>query len=126
MMSISPIDKNLAIGVTIAAVVIFAASFMPWGEIRGTATVNFPFLPKGAEVPDLFGGMEIVATVTGWNGNMNLGRLKLPNWLVVFAAVSVATLCWLKATSLWAAPPLCCSGWPVTGSSIRETSWCGC
>ena len=30
----SPIDKNLAIGVTIASVVIFAASFMPWGTIR--------------------------------------------------------------------------------------------
>jgi hypothetical protein len=24
---------------------------------------------------------------------------------VVFAAVSVAALCWLKATSVWAAPP---------------------
>jgi hypothetical protein len=105
MMSMSPIDKNLVIGVTIAAVVIFAASFMPWGEVRGTATLNLPFMPKGAEVPDLFGGMEIVVTVTGWNGTMNLGRLKLPNWLVVFAAVGVAALCWLKATSVWAAPP---------------------
>jgi hypothetical protein len=36
---------------------------------------------------------------------MDLGRLKLPNWLVVFAAVSVAALCWLKATSIWTAPP---------------------
>jgi hypothetical protein len=105
MMSMSPIDKNLVIGVTIAAVVIFAASFMPWGEIRGTPTLNVPFLPKGAEVPDLFGGMEIVVTVTAWNGNANLGRLKLPNWLVVFAALSAAALCWLKAKSVWSTPP---------------------
>jgi hypothetical protein len=43
----SPIDKNLAISVTIAAVVIFAASFMPWGTIwvrvgRGPTTLNLP------------------------------------------------------------------------------------
>src|SRR5215472_10363747 len=101
----SPIDKNLAIGVTLAAVVIFAASFMPWGTIRGTATLNLPFLPKGTEVPDLFGGMEVVVTVTGWNGNMLLGRLELPNWLVVVAGIGVASLCWLKVTSVWAAPP---------------------
>ncbi len=105
MMSMSPIDKNLVIGVTIAAVVIFAASFMPWGQVRGTATLNLPWMPKGADAPDPFGGMEFVATVTGWNGDMNLGRLELPNWLVVFAALSVAVLCWLKATSIWAAPP---------------------
>jgi hypothetical protein len=99
----SPIDKNLAIGVTIAAVVIFAASFMPWGTIRRTET--FPFVPKGIDVSDLFGGMEVVFPVTGWNGNMLLGRLELPNWLVVVAAIGVATLCWLKVTSVWAAPP---------------------
>jgi hypothetical protein len=115
MMSMSAIDKNVVIGVTIAAVVVFAASFMPWGEVRGTATVNLPFMPKGADAPDLFGGMEFVATVTGWNGNMNLGRLKLPNWLVVLAAVSVAALCWLKATSLWAAPPALLFGLAIYG-----------
>jgi hypothetical protein len=104
MLSMSSVDKNLVIGVTIAAVVIFAASFMPWGQVRGTATVNLPFLPKGADAPDLFGGMEFVATVTGWNGNMNVGRLELPNWLVVVAAIGVAILCWLKATSVWSAP----------------------
>jgi hypothetical protein len=100
----APNDKNLAIGVTIAAVVIFAASFMPWGTIRGTPALNFPFVPRGTELPDFFGGMEFVVNVTGWNGNMLLGRLELPNWLVVVAAISVATLCWLKVASVWAAP----------------------
>jgi len=106
----SPIDKNLAIGVTIAAVVIFAASFMPWGTIRvrvggGTATLNLPFEHKGIDLPDLFARVEVGVTVTGWNGNMLLGRLELPNWLVVVAAIGVATLCWLTVTSVWAAPP---------------------
>jgi hypothetical protein len=105
MMSMSPIDKNLVIGVTIAAAVVFAASFMPWGEVRGTPTLNLPFMPPGDNGPNLFGGVEIVMTITGWNSDLNLTRLKLPNWLVVFAAISVAVLCWLKAKSVWAAPP---------------------
>lgn len=104
MMSMSPTDKNLVIGVTIAAVVVFAASFMPWGKVRGTATMNLPFLPRGAEAPDLFGGLEFVVTATAWNSNTNLGRLELPNWLVVFAALGAAALCWVKAGSLWTAP----------------------
>ena len=109
----SPIDKNLAIGVTIAAVVIFAASFMPWGTIRvrvgrGPATLNLPFGTKGTghpPLPDEVASVEFGVRVTGWNGNMLLGSLELPNWLVVVAAIGVATLCWLKVTSLWAAPP---------------------
>jgi hypothetical protein len=106
----SPIDKNLAIGVTIAAVVIFAASFMPWRTIRvrvgrGPATLNLP-LPKDRDpLPDEVASVEFGVRVTGWNGNMLLGGLELPNWLVVVAAIGVATLCWLKVTSVWAAPP---------------------
>jgi hypothetical protein len=83
----SSIDKNLAIGVTVAAVVIFAASFLPWCTIRRTGTLNLPFVPKGTDVPDLFGEMEVEFTVTGWYGNLLLRRLELPNWLVVVAAI---------------------------------------
>ena len=107
----SPIDKNFAFGVTIAAVVILAASWMPWGTIRvrvgrGPATLNLPFKPDGAHpLPDEVASVEFGVRVTGWNGNMHLGSLELPNWLVVVAAIGVATLCWLKVTSVWAAPP---------------------
>src|SRR5262245_52734307 len=101
----SPIDKHLAIGVTIAAAVIFAASFMPWGTIRvrvgrGPATLDLPFKPNGTHpLPDEVASVEYGVRVTGWNGNMLLGSLELPNWLVVVAAIGVATLCWLKVTS---------------------------
>lgn len=98
----SPTDKNLAIGVTIAAVVIFAASFMPWGEIRGLPDI--PFLQPGETGANLLGGLEFVMTITGWNGSITPARVKLPNWLVVFAAIGVASLCWLKARSVWPAP----------------------
>jgi hypothetical protein len=107
----SPIDKHLAIGVTIAAVVIFAASFMPWGTIRvrvgrGPATLDLPFKLDGTHpLPDEVASVEFGVRVTGWNGNMLLGSLELPNWLVVVAAIGVATLCWLNVTSVWAAPP---------------------
>ena len=105
-------DKSFAIGVTIAAVLIFAASFMPWGEIRGAAQITTPFgenSPFGRAISDgmgsLFQGMELTVTMTGWNGSIALGKLKLPNWLVVLAAIGLATLCWLRATSVWSAPP---------------------
>ena len=105
-------DKNFAIGVTIATVLIFAAAFMPWGEIRGTLEIALPFgedSPLGRELSEgmsrMFGAKEVTVTVTGWNGYITLGRLKLPNWLVVLAAAGVAAFSWLRAQSLWPAPP---------------------
>jgi hypothetical protein len=89
-------NMKYAIGVTIAAVLIFAAAFMPWGTIRGTPNVPFVDPP--------FQGMERIFTITGWNGNITPGALTLPNWLVVLAAASLVALCWLKAAAVWDAP----------------------
>jgi hypothetical protein len=97
-------SMKLAIGVTIAAVLIFAAAFMPWGEIRGIPKVQSPF---GNDFPfgdNFFQGMQMTFTITGWNGHITLGGLELPNWLVVLAAAGAAVLCWLKAGSVWDAP----------------------
>jgi hypothetical protein len=97
-------DTKFPIGITIAAVVIFAAAFMPWGEIRSTPKIQSPF---GGDFPfggSPFQGMQMTITITGWNGNITVGGLKLPNWLVVLAAAGVTALCWLKASSIWAAP----------------------
>ncbi|MGO9111567.1 MAG: hypothetical protein ACLP9L_20270 [Thermoguttaceae bacterium] len=96
--------NNCAIGVTIASVLIFAAAFMPWGEINAIPTINSPF---GGSFPipgNPFPGMNLTITITGWNGSITVGGLSLPNWLVVLASAGVATLCWLKATSVWDAP----------------------
>ena len=96
--------KNCAIGVTIASVLVFAAAFMPWGEISAIPTINSPF---GGSFPfpgNPFPGVNITITVTGWNGSITVGGLSLPNWLVVLAAAGAATLCWLKAASVWDAP----------------------
>lgn len=102
--SVSPLDKNLAIGVTIAAVVILAASFLPWGDLHAKVEMPLmPFLPPGQPSP--LGGLEVTQSITGWNSYLELLRIKLPNALVVFAAIGLATLCWLKARSLWTSPP---------------------
>ncbi|MGA2620012.1 MAG: hypothetical protein ABSF26_20540 [Thermoguttaceae bacterium] len=96
--------KNSAIGVTIVSVLIFAAAFMPWGEIRATPAINLPFggnFPLGGNP---LSGMNMTITITGWNGSITLGGLSLPNWLVVLASAGVAALCWLKAASVWDAP----------------------
>ena len=102
-------NMKSAIGVTIAAVLIFAAAFMPWGQIRGTPNslaqighyAHKPFADLLQQpVRDL---LDVTTTTTGWNGSIPPGGL-LQNWLVVVAAASVATLSWLKATSVWNVP----------------------
>jgi hypothetical protein len=80
---------KFAIGVTMVAVLIFAAAFMPWGEVRGTPQVGND-LPMGG---DLLQGWRVTVTITGWNGYITLGGLKLPNWLVVLAAAGATALC---------------------------------
>ncbi len=97
-------SMKFAIGVTVAAVLIFAAAFMPWGEVRGTAKAQSPFGDDSPFGGNPFGGIQMTLTITGWNGHVTLGGLKLPNWLVVLAAAGVAALCWLKALSVWYAP----------------------
>jgi len=95
-------ETKSAIGVTIAAALILAAAFMPWGEIRGAPMSLF-----GSDFPfgeSAFHGTELTITITGWNGHITLGGLSLPNWLVVLAAAGVAILRWLKASSVWDAP----------------------
>ncbi len=110
----SPLDKNLAIGVTIAAVVILAASFLPWGDLHAKVEMPLmPFLPPGQPSP--LGGLEVTQSITGWNSYLELLRIKLPNALVVFAAIGLATLCWLKARSLWTSPPALTFGLAVYG-----------
>jgi len=100
-------NTKFAIGVTIPAVLIFAAAFMPWGHFPGGST---PF--QGMQ--SVFAGaLEEAWTTTGWNGNITVAAfvdlrmihpVTLPNWLVVLAAASVAALGWLKAASVWDAP----------------------
>jgi hypothetical protein len=93
-MNTSPQTK-CAIGVSVAAVVVLIASFMPWGELRGT-----PNAPLGGA---LFQGMNLSLTMTAWNGNITILGLKIPNWLVVVAASAAALISWLKALSVWQA-----------------------
>jgi hypothetical protein len=113
-------DFKTAIGVSIAAVIVFAAAFMPWGEITTTISagmnMNSPFgngSPMGGDSPfgdnSPFGGsavasQQVTVTMTGWNGHLNLGGLKIPNWIVVLVAAGLVALAWVRATAVWPAP----------------------
>jgi hypothetical protein len=104
-----PTQNRFAVMLSIAAVVVLAGAFMPWGKIHG-ASVNFPMNmpPQGQGFP--FGGinplegLKVDLTITGWNGNIKLANLSLPNWLVVMAAAGIAGLAWLKALAIWSGP----------------------
>ena len=91
-MAASPSAKR-AIGVSIAAAVVFIGAFLPWGEVSAGPTLD---LPGGSAHLPLFS-----ATMTGWNGHITVLGMKIPNWLVVVVAVAAAGLCWLRTMDVW-------------------------
>jgi len=91
-----PTPTSRTIGVTAAAAVVFIASFLPWGTIRGTTPQPFKI--------DSFPAMELMFSVGGWNSHINVLGLILPNWLVIVVALAVASSCWLKDLGHWQAP----------------------
>ena len=100
----SSFSTKCAIGVTVSTAVVFAAAFMPWGEVSGTATIQSLFGDGSPFGDSPFQGMQLTLTMTGWNGSISPGGLELPNWLVLLGAIAVTALCWLKACSVWEAP----------------------
>ena len=76
-------------GLCACMMLVFAASFMPWGlgfvtsqSLIGSPLNDFPS----------FGIEQVPAVITGWNGEIALGPFFLPNVLVVFAAATSAAL----------------------------------
>jgi serine/threonine protein kinase len=92
-------NTRFAIGVSIATILILAASFTSWGQFRGKAELELPFVGGNP-----LQGLEFTFTMNGWNGSLSFGNLKVPNWLVPLEAVTLAGLFWLKALSIWKTP----------------------
>lgn len=92
-----------AAGIGMLCVLVFVAAFMAWGSFRAVPNLGAP-LPDGVTPP------EMTFDITGWNGHLDLFGLRLPNWLVVVAALAVGVMGWLR-TSGTAEPP---SGLAVT------------
>src|SRR5580700_10253652 len=92
-------EQKYAVGVMIAAAVVFVGSFLPWGEVHqnmGYSVDDFTF--------DIAPFLPSYSTITAWNSHIVL--LVLPNWLVVIAAAGVVVCCTLRATHVWQAPPI--------------------
>jgi hypothetical protein len=85
----------LGIVTLILAALIVIAAFVPWGEIRGTPSFSGGFAP-------MFG--EVRLTMTGWNGNLTVAGVQLPNWLTVVAAVAVVFGVWLTVLGILPIP----------------------
>ncbi len=91
------------VGVIVSAVVIFVASFLPWGSFDVTPDFGSPGEAFGEAFP--FQDMKMTFTLTGWYGELNLLGMKLPNWLAVISGLSVGVLAVLGACSVFRAHP---------------------
>lgn len=102
------------IPLTIAAVIVMIASFLPWATAAAnpiisqdgsvgpeislsTSTWNGNFQPLTLKIP-------ITLVISAWNGNVVFFGLIFPNWLVAVAAVAIAAIAWLEASATWKGP----------------------
>lgn len=95
--------RECAVAITIAAVGVLVAAFLPWGEIRGTPTFSVA-TPGVPDFPAALGGMTVTETLTGWNGNTTLAGVTIPNSFTFVLAVATVAATWLRATRVWTAP----------------------
>jgi len=92
-------EQKCAVGVTIAAAVVFVSSFLPWGKVHNglfdVVADDFTF--------DIAPFIGWSSTITAWNSHIVF--VAMPNWLVVIVAGGVIVCCWLRAKHAWRAPP---------------------
>ncbi len=79
------------------AFVVVVASFIPWGTFQATNT-TFSGSPFGGLNP--FMGMPLLITMSGWQGDLTLAGMSLPNWLVVITALGAAALGYIRFAGL--------------------------
>lgn len=106
-------ETKYAVGISAAAALVLAAAFMPWGEVATSPELETPF----GEVE--FRAIELQATFTAWNSYLPLGDARIPNWLVVVAAVGAVLLSWCRAAAVWSSPvvvPLLVAGYGLAHS----------
>ncbi len=83
--------RHWPIGTVLAALLAFAASFMPWGNMGIALSVI------GPDELRVSGDTEL----TGWNSNLTLGRVAIPNWTLGIVALIVAGLAVLQAATTY-------------------------
>lgn len=95
--------KRRALEVSASTALVIVAAFVPWGE------VDFRKMPAPAG-GDLGQGLHLAMAsfgtvpVTVGNGHADIGLMKLPNALVVFAAIAALVVSWLKVSCVCNVP----------------------
>ena len=95
--------KRRALEVSGSTALVIAAAFVPWGEVDFTKTRS-PFEGElGEGLNQMMMSFGTVPVTVG-NGHADIGLMKLPNALVVLAAIAALVLSWFKATCVWNVP----------------------
>ncbi len=89
----------LAVCVSVAAGLVYAAAFMPWSEWSGSSIQGGRNAP-GVDMPP---SLTAHFWINGWNVTMDIVGVFLPGWAVVPLALAAAALAWL-AVSPWRPP----------------------
>ncbi|MFN0199356.1 MAG: hypothetical protein ACKVT0_21610 [Planctomycetaceae bacterium] len=94
--------------VGIAAIVILAASFMPWFTIRQA-------VPFGGIQIGNFNMTVTMPAVSAWKSNITILAITLPNWILVAVAAGMAFTAWRSADGNWIPPKSLTWGLPIYG-----------
>jgi hypothetical protein len=93
------LNKILLIALFFASGFVLLGSFLPWLTFKTSLPTEFT-----ADFKEAKAFMDHFLTLTGWNGEVTLLGITLPNWMVPIAAIFVALTTAGRATGTWDAP----------------------
>jgi hypothetical protein len=113
----NPERKNLAVWISIGAVLVWVASFMPWGQMpmQAFATLNFPAGSIPSPLNNGFSNQTMMVSFNAWTGMLPVADFSIPDWIVPLLALAAAILAWAVVTDAWQAPPFLGPGLVVLG-----------
>lgn len=102
-------ERRTAILTTLAGSFALAFFFLPWGSVQ--AHVDWGY--SGGAVLDAANPLKVLGevfagtplNVNGWSGRLQGAGITLDNYLIPIASALLIALVWLRATSVWSAPP---------------------
>ncbi len=97
-----------AVLLIVACAILALASFLPWAQFK-------PQMPAGFDLASMDEFMRSAMTATGWNGNVSLLGITVPNWFVPILAFAIIGMTLMRGADIWDAP---------NGLSIAAAAYC--